>query len=347
MPPLYHRVWQYLKYKVNHEEGSIPMRDGTSFRLLPGQHLTSVRSIAKGIGWYEGRSWKEPNPKTIDSILGWLEAKQMISISRGDGGRGYTLITLKNWSIYQHENTVMGNSQNDGWGNSQETEKTALYQHFQGINAIRGNSQETLQVTVDGYKQKELRINTITTDDGSVACAPESMNLPDELISEIPDSEPKSPILQVIDAYCELHNKISLRMKDEERTLIHSFLTSGIPPDFIISAMKTIYADKQQREGERFDPPSTFMYYKRAIKQAWSGALAQGSQTDAQVPALPSVAPGQGPEYRTRSTFQPQQPSGKVNYTPDETRQLLAEQEALKRRVEEERKRRLLASAGP
>jgi len=315
MPPLYHRVWQYLKYKVNHEEGSIPMRDGTSFKLLPGQHLTSVRTIAKGIGWYEGRSWKEPNPKTITTILNWFETQGMISIDRGMGNRQYTLITLVNWAIYQTED-------------------------------VSSNSKVTVGKQSADINKNNKEFNT-TTDGESVACAPESMNLPDELLSEIPDSEPKSPILQVIDAYCELHNKISLRMKDEERTLIHSFLTSGIPPDFIISAMKSIYDDKRQREGERFDPPSTFMYYKRAIKQAWSGALAQGSQTDAQVPALPSVAPGQGPEYRARTAFQPQQPSGKVNYTPDETRQILAEQEALKRRVEEERKRRLLASAGP
>src|SRR5690606_34557608 len=84
MPPLYHRVWQYLKYKVNHTDQSIPMSDGTKLELKAGQHLTSVRNIAKGVGWFEGTRWKEPNPKTISKILEWLEKQNMISIERGN-----------------------------------------------------------------------------------------------------------------------------------------------------------------------------------------------------------------------------------------------------------------------
>lgn len=101
MPPLYHRVWQYLKYMVNHDENTIPMRDGTKFQISKGQHLTSVRDIAKNVGWYEGLKWKEPNPKTISVILDWLEKQGMISIERGKGNRQYTLISLINWEKYQ------------------------------------------------------------------------------------------------------------------------------------------------------------------------------------------------------------------------------------------------------
>jgi hypothetical protein len=109
MPPLYHRTWQYLKYQVNHQENKIPMRDGTFLTIKPGQHLTSVRDIAKAIGWYEGAKWKEPNPKTIDTILKWLDKHNMISIERGKGNRQYTLLTLLNWDSYQ-QCKVEGNS---------------------------------------------------------------------------------------------------------------------------------------------------------------------------------------------------------------------------------------------
>lgn len=109
MPPLYHRTWQYLKYKVNHHENTIPMRDGTFLTIKAGQHLTSVRDIAKNIGWYEGVKWKEPNPKTISTILNWLESNSMILIDKGKGNRQYTLITLLNWDLYQ-SNDVEGNS---------------------------------------------------------------------------------------------------------------------------------------------------------------------------------------------------------------------------------------------
>jgi hypothetical protein len=29
MPPMYHRVWQWIKYSVNHSTGKIPNKDGT------------------------------------------------------------------------------------------------------------------------------------------------------------------------------------------------------------------------------------------------------------------------------------------------------------------------------
>lgn len=104
MPPLYHRVWQWIKYKVNHEESHIPMRDGGKQKILKGQHMTSIRQIAQGVGWYEGRKWKEPNPKTIRSILKWLEQQEMITITALRGNNGYTLISVVNWEVYQSKN---------------------------------------------------------------------------------------------------------------------------------------------------------------------------------------------------------------------------------------------------
>lgn len=101
MPPLYHRVWQYLKYMVNHKANKIPMNDGSFLNIKPGQHLTSIRNIAREVGWYERGIFKSPNPKTISSILDWLEKQSMIKIDRGEGNRQYTLITLINWESYQ------------------------------------------------------------------------------------------------------------------------------------------------------------------------------------------------------------------------------------------------------
>ena len=112
MPPLYHRVWQYLKYMVNHKENRIPMKDGSFLNIQPGQHLTSVRNIANNVGWYERGVFKSPNPKTVSSILEWLEKQGMIQINRGEGNRQYTLITLSNWDSHQS---------GEDEGNSKET----------------------------------------------------------------------------------------------------------------------------------------------------------------------------------------------------------------------------------
>ena len=94
MPPMYHRVWQWIKYSVNHSPGRIPNSDGTVTIINPGQHATSYRLIAQGVGYYERGKWVEPNVKTIKSILDWLVTQNMIIVKSNAYG---TLITVANW----------------------------------------------------------------------------------------------------------------------------------------------------------------------------------------------------------------------------------------------------------
>lgn len=101
MPPLYHRVWQYIKYTANHKDNKIPLVDGTEMTIKKGQNLTSIRNIARGVGYFEGRSWKEPSTHTISKIIKFMEQQNMITVDRGKNNREYTLITIKNWDEYQ------------------------------------------------------------------------------------------------------------------------------------------------------------------------------------------------------------------------------------------------------
>lgn len=146
MPPLYHRVWQFLKYKVNHDVGKVPMRDGSFMTIQPGQHLTSMRKIATQVGYYEQGAWKEPNPKTVKSILSWLEKQGMISVKNGDGNSKYTLITLLNWEVYQDKGDGGNTQKNTTYpaeginGNSNYTQEKPLHQSSEGINNEDGNS---------------------------------------------------------------------------------------------------------------------------------------------------------------------------------------------------------------
>jgi hypothetical protein len=106
MPPMYHRVWQWLKYSANHSQGKIPNSDGTFTVINPGQCATSYRLIAQGVGYYEGRTWREPNVKTVKVILCWLVKQGMIHINSNTKG---SIITIKNWELYQSKD-VEGNS---------------------------------------------------------------------------------------------------------------------------------------------------------------------------------------------------------------------------------------------
>ena len=140
MPPLYLKVWQYLKYKVNHKERYIPLRDGTKELIKKGEHLTSYEAIAKGVSYYEGKVHRVPNDKLIKSILDWLEKNNMITTKRRRGKNGFTKVKLVNYEVYQTENSdevsfknLLGNF-NESFENVSGTLKESSNTFIRGIN---------------------------------------------------------------------------------------------------------------------------------------------------------------------------------------------------------------------
>jgi hypothetical protein len=93
--------------------------DGSFVVVKPGQYLTSIRTIANAIGWFERGIWKEPNPKTIQDVFDWFEKQNMITLGHGNGNRQFTLITIVNWDLYQCEHDSKETSSDDE-GNREE-----------------------------------------------------------------------------------------------------------------------------------------------------------------------------------------------------------------------------------
>ena len=268
MPPLYHRVWQYLKYKVNHHEATLTLKDGSPLTIQPGQHLTSIRSIAKGVGWHERGKLTEPNPKMIDTVLKWLKDKEMIAFEQilgntpnGVTGNGSgntqsnslgTLVTLINWGFYQF---------------SENQSNTP--------NSVTGNSFLSEKVT----EQKELINNTTTT----AAHESETMNLAKPISKT-------NPLGEILDAYCNLHSRLDIHIPPKQREIMGKMIAGGVPSPFIITTMTKLYEEKRKRDEEeygRFQQPSSFKYYEDALWEAWRN---ENTQTT----PVPSgtVAPG-------------------------------------------------------
>ena len=127
MPPLYLRVFLRLLIEANHQDNEIPYREkGQSVvgkKLIKrGERLTSVRDICKWVAWYERGCLKEPNPKTIQNILDWLEENNMIEIYGAKGNRKETLYTIVNYDTYQDKDSDKVTEKKQ-LGNSLETEK--------------------------------------------------------------------------------------------------------------------------------------------------------------------------------------------------------------------------------
>lgn len=127
MPPLYMRVFLRLILEANHQDNEIPYREkGQSVvgkKLIKrGERLTSVRDICKWVAWYERGKLKEPNPKTVQEILDWLEENNMIEIYGTKGNRKETHYKIVNYDIYQDKEDDKETEKKQS-GNSQETEK--------------------------------------------------------------------------------------------------------------------------------------------------------------------------------------------------------------------------------
>lgn len=165
MPPLYLKVWQYLKYKVNHKERYIPLRDGTKELIKKGEHLTSYEAIAKGVSYYEGKVHRVPNEKMIKSILDWLEKNNMITTKRRRGKNGFTKVKLVNYEVYQSENldevsfrNLLGNF-NESFENVSGTLKESSNTFIRGINK---NDKECIKNDIR-MKENEKEASTPTS----------------------------------------------------------------------------------------------------------------------------------------------------------------------------------------
>jgi hypothetical protein len=101
MPPVYHRVFYWLRQRAIWTDKLIPNKEGLGTWLSPGSLITSVQTIADGVSYYERGAQKTPNKKTILEVLNWLEKTG--SITRLSNRRG-SMIYLNNWHTYNSEN---------------------------------------------------------------------------------------------------------------------------------------------------------------------------------------------------------------------------------------------------
>jgi len=107
MPPIYHRVWTWLKLNVSWDHGSFPTKGLFRINLVPGQIICSLQDIADGVAWTEWGQVRKPNKKMILDVLVWLEQEGMIY--RESNGKG-TFISLVNWQVYNPQSNAEGNA---------------------------------------------------------------------------------------------------------------------------------------------------------------------------------------------------------------------------------------------
>lgn len=109
MPPLYQRVFFYLRQSAVWKSELFPTRQNYKIALNPGQLITSFSIIAEGVSWYEYGVKKTPNKKTIKDILEWLECNSMVTVFSNRYG---TFVIIRNWDSYNENNNIKGTPNN-------------------------------------------------------------------------------------------------------------------------------------------------------------------------------------------------------------------------------------------
>ncbi len=112
MPPLYERLFDYLCLTANWEPRLMPTDKIPKMGLWvsAGMLVTSLDAIAQGISYLENRVRRTPHRETVQRILKWLEAHDMIDRTSDSQG---TITFIKNWHIYQDNESADCDSTRD------------------------------------------------------------------------------------------------------------------------------------------------------------------------------------------------------------------------------------------
>ncbi len=100
MPPLYHRVWYWLRQRANWELKLHPTPRGIGIYVSPGMVITSLQQIAEGVAHSEWGKLIIPNKKSIVSVLKWLSTNAMITVESNAYG---TVIFIVNYNKFNHD----------------------------------------------------------------------------------------------------------------------------------------------------------------------------------------------------------------------------------------------------
>lgn len=195
MPPLYNRVWQWLKLKAKWKPEMFPTPKRFGIHLNPGQLITSLELISDGVSWIEWGKEKKPNKKTVKTILDWLIHNDMISLFSNAKG---TFIIITNWVAYNEQEREKVTENGSQFGRQTE----------HGTDHSSDDSSDHGSDTIKEVKEVSKKLKTLK---GQSKNEPEIIT--PEKICEIYHRElPTFP--KVEDLTVELRKQIKTRIKD-------------------------------------------------------------------------------------------------------------------------------------
>ncbi|MGG1880154.1 hypothetical protein ABDI30_21640 [Paenibacillus cisolokensis] len=285
--------------------------EGTVWGIVLGGRPLKLSEIAGYFG---------VNDKTVSRWMDTLEQHEYIRVTRAARGLILSVRNSKKWAdknvrSLQNEQTKMSdhiegdktkvsdqsNSDQTDLSYHEPSERTKLSDH-----SISDRTEMSDQSSFSGSDRTEMSdLKDITTTT--------PITTDREWIEDEDSDSHANGMIAILNAYCKLHGKLDFHVRSREREAMGRMVAGGMPVPFTISTMASLLEAKREREGNDFEIPSSFLYYEKAIYEAW-----RNSQTTS--PPMAGVAQGK--------------PAASKHMTKQQR-----ELEELRRKAEEERRR--------
>ena len=260
------------------------------------------------------------NDKTVSRWLDALEQHHYIDVTRAPRG---LILKVRNSKKRSDRNVRSVESERTKVSDHEVSDKTNMSDHNHSDKTILSDqspsdqtemSDHTANLGSDRTKLSDLKDITTTT----VTTANTSQSW-DDILNPIPPDDESGGMIEILNAYCQMHNKLDINVSQKERLAMGKMVAGGTPNPFTIQTMASLLQAKRQREGNTFKLPKSFLYYVEGIEEAWKIQQATDQQ-----PFKPVLVPN----TQAAAATQPRRLSRQQQELAD-----------LRRRAEEERKR--------
>ncbi|WP_136604637.1 MarR family transcriptional regulator [Paenibacillus dokdonensis] len=191
------------------------------------------------------------NDKTVSRWLDTLEDHHYIRVTRAPRG---LILSVKNSKKWTDRNVRSLGSDKTEMSDHNDSEQTNMSDHDPNLQSDRTKMSDLKDII------KDLNATTTANDIE-------------------PDEQPdEDGMIQILNAYCKLHNKFDIHVSANEREAMGKMVAGGTPNPFTIRTMESLFEAKRTREGDKFRLPKSFLYYVEGIEEAWQNYQASSAK---------------------------------------------------------------------
>ncbi|MGG3839690.1 helix-turn-helix domain-containing protein [Paenibacillus thiaminolyticus] len=240
-------------------------KDGIVWGIVLGNKPMKLSEISQIFG---------VNEKTVSRWLDTLEAHEYIRVTRASRG---LILSVRNSKKWPDKNVRSLESEQTEMSDHSIDEKTNMSDHLASDKTEMSDQSCCEQTNLSDREQSSGSDRTEMSGLKDIITTT-TITTGEDWIEEITLEPRGNGMIAILDAYCNMHGRLDIHVKPHERDAMGRMVAGGIPVPFTISTMESLLQAKRDREGNRFKPPTSFLYYVDGIEEAWLNSQAISPQ---------------------------------------------------------------------